>query len=917
MKITVNEKKLDIFDYDDINTVLIKYALTQKLCIPEFLLLEDKDIKLQDGLKIKVGTIFDLLNTDDINELIEKSNLKKIISKYPSISKKEDITMLWIYKKNYIDKIDQRFIKDKLSKVNKFIFTTMEKTKDEYDEYIKKIQNRMIVLKNNINENNKIFNILNKYDDVQMSKLDIERIVLSISLALKNNESIIQVFDALETSSDIPFILLKYGEIEYFKVYKHIKQIPNEWVNYESYDKNGELLKVPDGIYFKFLTVPYNKTFSKQIIFENMYSDGEWTLLNKLYFEFKLKYNIGFETMTRKISNVINCVENDIISSGKINVKGSFSIPNLIFNDVIFADLILNDNIVGNFLSLNDSNKPILEKQRFFAYFSSGKNAMSESQDLNKSMSLIITQNIKNKTSYDVRISKCSNLQQAESFKNIFSKLLSYYIGKIDQIKKEYEQYLPIEDTIKKRKKSKAKKKDSTSANANTDKPEKRYAMLKRVRPDLFNIRLWTTACQAGKQPYIVEPDKVEEKREELRHPHKVLEYEGTFFACGALTEKEEQNEKYAQYTWPGIQQIKNIHSRASKNPKSKKNEKKEEEEEEEEDKKTKYSVCCFEKDRHKDNLEILENIKNAENKEDISPALIGEGSGRPKKKQNTTKKDDVVNIDDIKIFNEREIEVKPKASDKEIDSITMQHILVYNKPLEPGRYGDMPFLWQKILKFCNVEKYLEHYTILRMGVIPENDSILHCLERAFNNQYYMKTVLERKNIVFEVRKKIANDIGKSSAQANRLISSSRQEFYDSSPSQIKDILLDKKKYIDPLYFVSLLETYYKCNIFLFVMNEEFPDGNVITPNASFAYLQKEKDLSLPNILIVMNKTYSHYPYQCDIVGRLEFKKKNILDTQFIHSGNMDFIKYAYILYQKSNNVYIVSKDGYSKYIPL
>lgn len=92
-----------------------------------------------------------------------------------------------------------------------------------------------------------------------------------------------------------------------------------------------------------------------------------------------------------------------------------------------------------------------------------------------------------------------------------------------------------------------------------------------------------------------------------------------------------------------------------------------------------------------------------------------------------------------------------------------------------------------------------------------------------------------------------------------------RQEIYDSTVEEIQKMVANPNFYLDPRLFISLLETKYKCNIFLFTRDVE--NGEMTLPRFSQAYLKFKNNN--PYIFIFEHmgaaSNMAEYP-QCELI---------------------------------------------------
>ena len=253
-------------------------------------------------------------------------------------------------------------------------------------------------------------------------------------------------------------------------------------------------------------------------------------------------------------------------------------------------------------------------------------------------------------------------------------------------------------------------------------------------------------------------------------------------------------------------------------------------------------------------------------------------------------------------------------CSDSKGKEVGVGHIVKGGKSTAFNRYGEIPFNWEKVLKYLKVEKInkgkQEIYPLLRKGVVPSPDSFVHCVESAMRPEKYsiIPSVEEAKKYIMKIRKDISEKTP---------LEVGAQELYDMYAEDIKNELLDENAYIAPEKYISILQYYYKCNIFMYVVDEDRPFGEILTPRAKDVYLPKYPDETLPTILIVKYESDSRdYPYQCEIMVLVEVKNNKFekVTTKFI---NHPISRCAMDLYHDSNDIFIVGYDGYSIYKPM
>jgi hypothetical protein len=228
-----------------------------------------------------------------------------------------------------------------------------------------------------------------------------------------------------------------------------------------------------------------------------------------------------------------------------------------------------------------------------------------------------------------------------------------------------------------------------------------------------------------------------------------------------------------------------------------------------------------------------------------------------------------------------------------------ISYIKKAGKQLDIGRVGMLPYDIESMFNVLGVPnityKTNKIPNILTYGVMEGPDSFIHCMERVFNKKYSMMTIDGRKDSVRSVREKLA-------AIPHKNLGVGRQEIYDIPNTEVAAYLKLPSSYINPDIFIQYIEYHYNCNVFLFEENETYPNGNVVIPKSSEAYLYPTKDMSKPAVYVLkMSTNYKDYSYTCvllvqipkEIGSSLNFKHTDILLNERVND-----------IFKKSNEVY-------------
>ncbi len=218
-----------------------------------------------------------------------------------------------------------------------------------------------------------------------------------------------------------------------------------------------------------------------------------------------------------------------------------------------------------------------------------------------------------------------------------------------------------------------------------------------------------------------------------------------------------------------------------------------------------------------------------------------------------------------------------------------------------PGRFAELPYYLQRLAISSGVEYNMQknkvYLAVLRYGVTLSPSSFLYCLERATNREFVSLLENEQVERISEIRKELASmdfSVGK-------------QELFEFTDTEIRDILLDENAYIDPKLFTRIASVYFKCNIVLFEVNKQFPHGEICTPKNDIAYLAVPSS-EIPSIFIVIQHPTETTP-QCELIV---LQGKKAIETQFTTS---DFAKTILSVSDRFYQVYSINcNSGFFKY---
>ncbi len=859
MNIIVNNTPIDVSNFDNEETILAKYAIeVDEYALPEYFYIRTKDFLLKPDVHIKVKDI-----RGELEDLTEEQFFQKMVDikeRYQNMSR-FNITLLFLSK--YSDVVLTHMLRGDPELMRQLMdidtgFFSSGATVDAVAKYKIKVQREREKISKTLENRMRINKTLRRAPELDARPFKPEGISIEIPVELANDNTLLGIFDMIESSKKVPYVVLLHQGKTWVKTYRNICP-HDDWV-----DKTKKICTVnpdgtayPDGITFWVLNSPTAQLPDAKDT-AKFYSMGTWNLQNKIEISVDAKKTQKDIIKNNFLSSLGDRVEYTLLPEKELKIKGTFIVSDIIFNRMVFSDMIMNNKTLAYFFFMGEKGKPVSRKKRYWIYYSP-----NQTGDKDQSLTITITPESDEILGYwiEVRIGRAKTLQEVDSFIQVFSSILGLYKKNQDRVIADYAEILG---------KQEAKKLFDEYIKGQTEKKidkktGKRLKDLKLAKPDMVRSNY---TCQKSRQPYFIgtkkKADKIMDRLGKLGK-YKIIEYpyrSGEYYACEPREAEDKDNNIF-----PGL---------AANN---------------DDGTKTDYPLipCCFNNNNYK-----------KETKSAVpSPLML------------YLSKAEELEESGIKDMRNIHLEASKAALDvKKSGSKDFFRPLDSKKILNMGRYGIIPYYIQEIAKrsgYINI-KYYDKNTLplLTYGVLHSPDSFIHCLERAFNHNYDKLDIKEKLARVEKIRKR----------WAKMDFSIAKQELYDCSDKDIADLLNMEEKYIDPSIFVSLASEYYRCNIFLYEINSEHPHGCVVIPRFSQAYLLKDISEVQRTVFIVRRavKNYS-YPYQCEII--VEIKESNYKREFNPIFENNPLIEEAAKVLNNSNSVHIVTPEGAFYYSPV
>jgi hypothetical protein len=474
--ITIKDKKYSISIIDTEDTVLNKIAIEEQT-LPKYI-----KIDLFNPLNKKIEVSF--LKDDIIKKPLKI--IKDIYTKWKNLSPTL-IALEWIKvnKKGIINTFDDAFIAE-MKDISSTDFWNGDAIETSYKNYIQNFDTEFKKLLLTVEEEKKFSKEYNNYVPVETTSFIQDSVIIDYELEL--NCDPMELFDNIVLDNNIPFVVLKDSDQNYYKIIKGILPEDN-WLNPDA----GTLV-------FK--------------LYQNAKEQWGTATINYISMEQPYKAILTIETLIgvdsegKKTSeeqiknNILNVMKNcgiNIINRTEKGIKGVFGVPDIFISRDVILDLITNEPMVSHYLYVDETRDLSSIKGVLYLYFSAGDtdtNVLTiflSDKIVSRIDQFYLNKELPLYTQYlNVRISRATNLEQINRFKTAFALILDLYKKKYNNIVKLYTQYIP------------SFKSDNEIVKKETE--DKKLLALQAQASDLF-IHGYPTSCEKKKQPIPV-PEK-------------------------------------------------------------------------------------------------------------------------------------------------------------------------------------------------------------------------------------------------------------------------------------------------------------------------------------------------------------------------------------------------------------------------
>jgi hypothetical protein len=488
--VRVNGKKFTVYNLDNLETFKNRLAISLST-LPEYLYFP-AGVSYEDIIKkkgnITVQNILDEIKTSakdnsDLIDLID-SIKTRFGTKY---NIRDRVVHVWIaYNKKLATKVKKQgdFALEKISNdlMDKKIFITQSQFRRAWKErsfFKKQLESDLRSRQERVKEMTDLFNRFRQIEESSAyTEFQIEYIQFILTLDIQDM-SILELFNAVILNESVPFATTK----DFYKILKDFIP-PEEW------SETREDMMVIKVNQKKYLTSSKPSNYSDAIV--KVDEDGVVTSEVTIN---TYKGNVSRDVFIKRSIEVFS-IGNESIKVQNMEeskVVGVFYYPMLTLDKYVFADLVMNNDIFSNLISIDDHERATKKKPGVYIHFYHPSTGYITATVTEKKMIKgDITMKDEDTDLFPVgepfirvRISKADNTKSVQTFQEMFGKLLNLYDAEYNDIVADYRKYIPDFGTVEVE-----------------DEREEKELSNSDIAPDIF-VTNYTRNCKPDRMPTI------------------------------------------------------------------------------------------------------------------------------------------------------------------------------------------------------------------------------------------------------------------------------------------------------------------------------------------------------------------------------------------------------------------------------
>ena len=473
-QVTYKDVSIKVTKTDDPSTVRDKLCLKIEHTLPSFFIIEG-----EKALCIK----------DELTTEVSPQRVRYLMHRYPLISR-GDLIFLWA---NVIPEARQD-----IRKVFRFDILDNIKHKSDMEDYYKTIANTRREIQNRVNSRKQHIALLKDVKPYPISEPKVIESTTQFVITFENDLTLVDIFNRMHSTPDLPFIRYRSELTDVFKVYKNF--IPAEMFLTEKFPVNNIFLAI----------IVQKRTFA-------------CTLTSSGVLLVTARKAIPTEDIKRIFEKATEGSHIGTIST--LSMRAEFEVEIDDFSPILFSDTLMTERAINWIFSIYEKDVCVSKKKRFtFSY-----HPISGAKDAKTTMSVVSIPS-REGTILRIRMRKVSSMLKVRCVSTFVGYALSFY--KYKKLLKLYRQVIPD-----------LKPKILVSSKKLTKKTGDK---LKPLEDDTFKGIRFPKKCSRGKQPAPVDPSKLKDIPE-----HKRLEFpagSGRWYSCPV---------ENGNFEWIGLQRIK------------------------------------------------------------------------------------------------------------------------------------------------------------------------------------------------------------------------------------------------------------------------------------------------------------------------------------------------------------------------
>ncbi|AMQ10873.1 putative early transcription factor large subunit [Brazilian marseillevirus] len=508
---------LEIRDYDPLDVVKTKYALSKKGSLPEYFIFPTDDVrKLVDIIRNDPKKILDIRSVLKGVPASELENVYKTKTKRKWVlkQKKTGVALVWLLVNKGVSARDVKFLN-----VGYF---DQESRVQEYLEYVETERKKLQKL---LEEFEASASRISEFGAKTQRDFRIEREARLSEVS--SGQTLLELFDRIQCSKEVPFVSLQTGGRNLYKSYSRIPP-PPAWLA----GRGGlEDFGTGDVILMKVLSFSssefsennpsqmerIDKFYDEVIWTPDINTVGKQNVLVDVTIREGMTYSDVEQRVTESFVGEPVTFENTRTST----VKASYYIYDLLYKRAEFVDILLRNPLTSKFFFSNETLSTTLAKSRFYVYF----DPLQKRDPTDVSVAFLPASS--KTTDTKIRIARAKSEGEISAFNSLFLSVLEMYSQELPGATALYDRFIPSTQRFKEKQKK-----------GGDDEELRNIVNLRRTYPDLFSKK-YSKQCTAAVS--ILSREEAEELKRK-KQKNRVLEYpkgSGMFFGCKSKKHKD------------------------------------------------------------------------------------------------------------------------------------------------------------------------------------------------------------------------------------------------------------------------------------------------------------------------------------------------------------------------------------------